>query len=526
MRSAREGQIYGATSRDRPPFANHRRFDFSRRDIPMTTAFPSGAAPLLPLDAPLARTPGAPSLQRQLLRRLRDAILGGAMPAGTRLPGTRALAETLGVSRNTTAAVYEQLVAEGFLQSDRRGTRVVGLSRPAPPRRRTAPPAVAQRLGRIRPSLVGTGESEGFRPGVPALSHFPVDAWRHAIDRALRRAGRELLAYGDPLGESALRESIARHLAVTRGVRCDPEQIVITEGAQGAIALCAQLLTNPGDTVWVEEPGYRGARTAMQAADLDVVPMPVDAEGLRAEPDDWRERPPRLVYTTPSNQFPTGAVLSISRRLALIDAARRHRAWIIEDDYDSEFRHTGEPIGAMHGLAPDSPVVYLGSFSKTMFPALRIGFLVLPDALLAAVRPALPEMLRGGTRHVQLALADFIETGEYGRHLGRMRRLYRDRRRLLLAALDSSLSVPHQVEGGPCGLHLALRLPARYRDRAIVEAARAHGIGPFPLSGFAIDAARAGNGLVLGFGNTSADAFEPMLRMVSAIAERVGAGHA
>ncbi|MBR7966841.1 PLP-dependent aminotransferase family protein [Burkholderia cenocepacia] len=492
----------------------------------MTTAFPSGAAPLLPLDAPLTRTPGAPSLQRQLLRRLRDAILGGAMPAGTRLPGTRALAETLGVSRNTTAAVYEQLVAEGFLQSDRRGTRVVGLSRPAPPRRRVAPPAVAQRLGRIRPSLVGTGESEGFRPGVPALSHFRVDAWRHAIDRALRRAGRELLAYGDPLGESALRESIARHLAVTRGVRCDPEQIVITEGAQGAIALCAQLLTNPGDTVWVEEPGYRGARTAMQAADLDVVPMPVDVEGLRAEPDDWRERPPRLVYTTPSNQFPTGAVLSISRRLALIDAARRHRAWIIEDDYDSEFRHTGEPIGAMHGLAPDSPVVYLGSFSKTMFPALRIGFLVLPDALLAAVRPALPEMLRGGTRHVQLALADFIETGEYGRHLGRMRRLYRDRRRLLLAALDSSLSVPHQVEGGPCGLHLALRLPARYRDRAIVEAARAHGIGPFPLSGFAIDAARAGNGLVLGFGNTSADAFEPMLRMVSAIAERVGAGHA
>ncbi|EML1596345.1 PLP-dependent aminotransferase family protein [Burkholderia cenocepacia] len=492
----------------------------------MTTAFPAGDAPLLPLDAPLARTPGAPSLQRQLLRRVRDAILGGAMPAGTRLPGTRALAETLGVSRNTTAAVYEQLVAEGFLQSDRRGTRVVGLSRPTPPRRRAAPPAVAQRLGRIRPSLVGTGESEGFRPGVPALSHFPVDAWRHAIDRALRRAGRELLAYGDPLGEPALRESIARHLAVTRGVRCDPEQIVITEGAQGAIALCAQLLTNPGDTVWVEEPGYRGARTAMQAADLDVVPMPVDVEGLRAEPDDWRERTPRLVYTTPSNQFPTGAVLSISRRLALIDAARRHRAWIIEDDYDSEFRHTGEPIGAMHGLAPDSPVVYLGSFSKTMFPALRIGFLVLPDALLAAVRPALPEMLRGGTRHVQLALADFIETGEYGRHLGRMRRLYRDRRGLLLAALERSLSVPHQVEGGPCGLHLALRLPARYRDRAIVEAARAHGIGPFPLSGFSIDAARAGNGLVLGFGNTSADAFEPMLRMVSAIAERVGAGDA
>ena len=487
----------------------------------MTTDRPACDALPLPLDAPLSRAQGAPSLQKQLLHRVRDAILGGAMPAGTRLPGTRALAEALGVSRNTTAAVYEQLVAEGFLQSDRRGTRVVELSRPATPRRRAAQPTVAQRLGRIRPSLFSAGEFEGFRPGVPSLPHFPVDAWRHAIDRAWRRAGRDLLAYGDPLGERALRESIARHLAVTRGVRCNPEQVVITDGAQGAIALCAQMLTNPGDTVWVEEPGYRGARTAMQAADLDVVPMPVDAEGLRVN-DGWRDQAPRLVYTTPSNQFPTGAVLSISRRLALIDAARRHRAWIIEDDYDSEFRHTGEPIGAMHGLTADSPVVYLGSFSKTMFPALRIGFLVLPEALLAAVRRALPEMLRGGTRHVQLALSDFIETGEYGRHLGRMRRLYRDRRRVLLVALASSLTVPHQVEGGPCGLHLALRLPVRYRDRMIVEAARAHGIGPFPLSGFSMHPNSVNNGLVLGFGNTSVDAFEPMLRTLSTIAHRLG----
>ncbi len=503
MKSASVSQIYGAT-------------------YFMTLASPSDDV-LPQLDAPLSRAPGAPSLQRQLLRRLRDAILGGAMPAGARLPGTRALADTLGISRNTVTAVYEQLVAEGFLQSDRRGTRVVGLARRTEPRRRTAPPAVAQRLGRIRPSRVGDGgEFDGFRPGVPALSQFPVDAWRHAMDRALRRTGRELLGYGDPLGEPMLRESIARHLAVTRGVRCDPEQIVMTEGAQGAIALCVQLLTNPGDTVWVEEPGYRGARTAMQAGDLDVVPMPVDAEGLCADADDWRDRTPRLVYTTPSNQFPTGAVLSISRRLALLDAARRHRAWLIEDDYDSEFRHTGEPIGAMQGLAPDSPVLYVGSFSKTMFPALRIGFLVLPEALLPAVRAVLPELLRGGARHVQLALADFIESGEYGRHLGRMRRLYRDRRLALLAALDSALGVPHRVEGGPCGLHLTLRLPTRYPDRALVDAARAHGIVPYPLSGFSMRAETAHNGLVLGFGNTSADAFEPLLRTVSVLAKRIG----
>ncbi|WP_143188337.1 PLP-dependent aminotransferase family protein, partial [Burkholderia ubonensis] len=258
------------------------------------------------------------------------------------------------------------------------------------------------------------------------------------------------------------------------------------------------------------------------AGDLDVAPMPVDAEGLRGEAGDWRDRTPRLVYTTPSNQFPTGAVLSISRRLALLDAARRHRAWIIEDDYDSEFRHTGEPIGAMQGLAQDSPVLYVGSFSKTMFPALRIGFLVLPEALLPAVRAVLPELLRGGARHVQLALADFIESGEYGRHLGRMRRLYRDRRLALLAALDSALSIPHRVEGGPCGLHLTLRLPTRYPDRALVDAARAHGIVPYPLSGFSMRAETALNGLVLGFGNTSADAFEPLLRTLSVLAKRIG----
>ena len=485
----------------------------------MTTVLPSGDAPLLPLDAPLARTPGAPSLQRQLLRRVRDAILGGAMPAGTRLPGTRALAETLGVSRNTTAAVYEQLVAEGFLQSDRRGTRVVGCHGR---RRRAGVPPAGRRaaLGRIRPSRIGTGESEGFRPGVPALTHFPADAWRHAIDRALRRAGRDLLGYGDPLGGRAARIDRAPP-AVTRGVRCDPEQIVITEGAQGAIALCAQLLTNPGDTVWVEA-GYRGARTAMQAADLDVVPMPVDAEGLRTDEDDWRERTPRLVYD---------AVEPVPDRRRAVDLAParadRCRAPASRVDHRGRLR---QRIPS-HRRAdrrdarprPIRPSSISARSARRCFRRCGSVFSCCPT-LLAAVRPVLPEMLRGGTRHVQLALADFIETGEYGRHLGRMRRLYRDRRRLLLAALDGNLSVPHQIEGGPCGLHLALRLPARYRDRAIVDAARAHGIGPFPLSGFSIDAGSAGNA-VLGFGNTSADAFEPMLRMLSAIAERWVGSH-
>ena len=230
----------------------------------------------------------------------------------------------------------------------------------------------------------------------------------------------------------------------------------------------------------------------MQAADLDVVPMPVDAEGLRTDEDDWRERTPRLVYTTPSNQFPTGAVLSISRRLALIDAARRHRAWIIETTTTAN-SVTPASRSARCTLAPDSPSSISARSARRCFRRCGSVFSCCPTRCWPRCGRCCRRCCAAG-RATQLALADFIETGEYGRHLGRMRRLYRDRRRLLMAALDGNLSVPHQIEGGPCGLHLALRLPARYRDRAIVDAARAHGIGPFPLSGFSIDAGSAGNG--------------------------------
>ncbi|WP_434031142.1 PLP-dependent aminotransferase family protein [[Pseudomonas] boreopolis] len=480
------------------------------------------ALPLPPLDAPLTRTRGAPPLQRQLLRRLRDAMLEGALPAGSLLPGTRALADALGVSRNTVTAVYEQLVAEGFLRSDRLGTRVVDLVRPARAKKAVAAPKVARRIADLRPAAP-VHDGGHFRPGVPALAQFPAAAWRHALDRAGRRSGAGAFGYGDPFGEPVLRAAIARHLAVTRGVHCEPARIVITDGAQGAIALCVQLLTDPGDVAWIEEPGYRGARAAMRAGDLEVVPVRVDAEGLRVEAGDWRGRPPRIVYTTPSNQYPTGAVLSVARRLALLDAAQRHGAWVIEDDYDSEFRHAGEPIGAMQGLVANAPVLYVGSFSKTMLPALRLGFVVLPEALVPVVADALGELLRGVPRHTQLALADFIESGEYARHLGRMRRLYRGRRRALLEALGR-FDVAHRVEGGPCGLHLTLRLPGRCPDRALAAAASAHGIGAAALSAFAMRPVPSDNGLVLGYGNTPEHLYEPLVRRLAGLARGIERG--
>ena len=370
----------------------------------------SSPIPQVLLETPLVRGRDAAPMQRQLHQQLKQAILCGRLAPGSRLPGSRALAEALAISRNTATAAYELLAAEGYLQPDRQGTRVAALARPASPSkalRTPAPPPVAARLAQIQRSGGGADAGAPLRPGMPALSQFPLAEWRRALDRAVGGAGPAALGYGDPLGEPGLREAITRHLSLARGVRCEPQQVVITEGAQEALSLCATLLTQPGDIAWIEDPGYRGAKAAMQAADLKLVPIRVDGEGACADDALWRAQRPRLVYTTPSHQYPAGAVLTAARRLDLIRNAQRHGAWIIEDDYDSEFRHAGESIGAMQGLVAQAPVLYVGTFSKTMFPALRLGFLVLPEDLLVALQTPLQELLRGGHRHEQLALCDF-----------------------------------------------------------------------------------------------------------------------
>ncbi|WP_285411213.1 PLP-dependent aminotransferase family protein [Variovorax sp. efr-133-TYG-130] len=479
-------------------------------------------SPAALLDTPLAKGREAGSMQRQLYDRLKRAILDGSLAPGSRLPGSRALAESLAISRNTVTATYEHLAAEGYVQPDRQGTRVIELSSPALPPRRAgkagAVPGTALRLSKIKPAVSRADADMALRPGVPALSHFPAAAWRRALDRAIRAAGPAALGYGDPLGEPPLRAAIARHLSIARGVRCEPHQVVICEGAQEAISLCVRLLSNPGETGWVEDPGYRGVKAAMHAGDMRIVPLRVDSEGLCVSERDWVRHPPRLIYTTPSHQYPGGAVLGISRRLALIAQARAHGAWIIEDDYDSEFRHTGEPIGAMQGLVEEAPVLYVGTFSKTMFPSLRLGFLVVPTQLMPAVQASMEEMLRGGHRHEQLAMADFIESGQFSRHLGRMRRLYRDRQHALRLALQRHLQVPHEIEGGYCGLHLTVRLPARFEDRRIAAEALRHRIAPSPLSAFAMQPQPSDNGLVLGYGNTPAELFEPLVKRLSMLA--------
>ena len=545
---------------------------------PAALASPLRSSPLL--SSPLQRGPGAPPRQRQLIQRLKQAILAGQLPAGGKLPSSRALSEDLEISRNTVLIAYEQLTAEGYVIADRQGTRVAALSaaplsaaavttgalstaalstaavstaavstaavttaasstaasstalEPAGRAARAARApdssspaaanalATATRLSRIVSTRSPVDSSLPMTPGTPALTQFPINAWRRAQDRALQAAPAATLGYGHPIGEPALREAIAQYLRVSRGVHCDASRIIITEGAQGALALCVQLLTNPGDTAWLEEPGYRGAKSAFNAGDLNVVAMRVDADGIAIPPDAWLSNPPRLIQTTPTHQYPTGAVLSVARRLELLERARQSGAWIIEDDYDSEFRHQGEPIAAMQGLLPDAPVLYVGTFSKTMFPALRLGFLVLPEAIAKPAMPSIIEMLRGGHRLEQLTMAAFIENGQFSRHLGRMRRLYRQRQTALRDALAAHLGVDHEVLGGHSGLHLTVRLPPEFPDQRIVDDARKLGMNPSSLSSFAVRPRPEDNGVVIGYGNTSADRFPALIKRLGDVARQ------
>ena len=472
--------------------------------------------------SPPLRRDGA-SLQGQLLRHLRAGILDGRLPTGSRLPGSRALAEAVGVSRNTVTAVYELLGAEGFIAADRQGTRVAAL-----PRLRTSPadvrvaraPVLSERAMRIPRRAAAADDTLAFRPGVPALDHFPAGAWKRCMDKAMAAHGDTLLGHGDPFGEPALRAAVLRHLTLSRGVRATPEQVVITTGAQEALGLCVRLLADAGDAGWIEDPGYRGAQQAFAAGALDVTACPVDDAGIVIADEAWQARSPKLVYTTPSHQYPFGSVLSAARRLALIEKATSHGTWIIEDDYDSEFRRSGESIGAMQGMLPDAPVLYVGTFSKTLFPALRMGFMILPEALRPVMAPVLAELLRGGRRVEQLALADFIHGGGFGRHLSAMRRLYRQRRDALQEALATQLSVPHRITGGDSGMHLSLHLPAHVPDRRLAFMAREHCMAPEPLSAFASSAHPTCNGLVLGYGNTDASRMKALVRSLATLIER------
>ena len=461
--------------------------------------------------------------QRLLHECLRAAIRHGTLAAGTRLAASRVLAEELGVARNTVLYAYEQLASEGFVSTDRRGTVVAAVAagkaaEPMPHVSEASQPGLSRRVRDLRQVPGDASRMGAFVPGVPALDHFPVTLWRRAVERALRGMTVAQLNYGDPAGEPQLRAAIADHLRAARGVICDASQVFITDGTQSSLDLCMRALADEGDTVWIENPGYGGALAAARGAGLAVAGIDVDDEGIAPAADDWLLRPPRLIYTTPSHQYPVGSVLSLRRRHALIEAARAAGALIIEDDYDSEFRHDGAPLHAMQGLTAEAPVVYLGTFSKTMFPSLRIGFVVVPAPLAEAFAAMRAQSSARGRVAEQMALAEFLRSGQFVLHLRRMRRLYRQRRDALVAALERHMGTAAAVHGGTAGMHLSLRFSdVRIDDMALVAQALAQGIAVNALSAHDTQGDSGWKGLMLGYAQVPAGQMEELVKRLAAL---------
>jgi GntR family transcriptional regulator/MocR family aminotransferase len=402
------------------------------------------------------------SAQRRLHACLRKAIQHGSLPAGSRLLSSRVLAHELGIARNTVVYAYEQLVAEGFLHTDRRGSVVMKLadmqnSFISKELRSDHGAGLAKRALGIMPLPVAADLCGGFAPGVPALAHFPVSLWRRLSDRTWRSIDTAHLGYANAAGEMVLRCAIADHLRASRGVDCDASQVFITDGTQSSLDLCAHAFADVGDKVWLENPGYVGAHSAFRAAQLKVIGIKVDDDGIAPTSRDWLTQVPKLIYVTPSHQYPTGSVLGLARRIDLIKQAALAGALIIEDDYDSEFRHDGPPIAAMQGLVENAPVLYLGTFSKSLFPALRIAYIVVPKNLIAALASLVGKSTLRGRSADQLTLASFLREGHFSLHLRRMRRLYQKRRDVLVAALDDALGDLVSIHGHSAGMHLAVR---------------------------------------------------------------------
>ena len=464
------------------------------------------------------------SQQHRLYACLRAAILDGKIEEGTRLLSSRTLSDELHMARNSVLYAYERLATEGFVTSGRQGTVVARVSLEAtsrPPSHDIA--ALSRRAMRIESTPDGMSDALPFLMGTPALDEFPLAQWRRCMERALANLGPAQLGYMPVEGSAALRQAIAEYLRVSRGVRCEASQVIVTDGTQSGFDLCARTLADAGDTAWMEDPGYNRARTSFRAADLEVVPIPVDVDGLAPRQEHWTASPPRLIYITPSHQYPLGAVMSLERRRALLERARDVGAWVIEDDYDSEFRHQGTPLSALQGLSDDSRVIYLGTFSKVMFPALRIGFMVVPPGLVQGVRRAASGLLLRGRVAEQMALAEFIEVGHFARHLRRMRRLYAERRDALQSALEEHLDGVLTVSGGEGGMHLSTRLDVDVRDTVVSRKAREHGLVLRPLSGFCLDAsARATyNGFVLGYGGVPASEMHGLARRLRGVIDEV-----
>lgn len=448
-------------------------------------------------------------LHARIQRAIRQLILDGALGPGKPLPASRALAKSLGVSRDTIEAAYIQLHAEGFI--DRRvgsGSFVAEMTEFTPGRRLSRRDALLRnqvpnlskrgaamfRSGGVREQL----SPRPFAHGVPETRSFPLQLWERIERQVLKETGTQALLHGDPQGTEPLRRAIADYVNLERGARATADRVLVLTSSQQAMTLCANMLLDPGDRIFIEDPAYYGARKTFDAAGLECVPIRVDRQGIVVERIMDDPRKARAVFLTPSHQFPTGATLALDRRLALIEWAARHQTWIVEDDYDSEFHYAGKPTACVQGLDPHDRTIYVGTFTKSLFPGLRIGYVVLPPQLVKPMTVA-RTLLDGHTASMaQLTLARFMEGGHFGAYVRTMRGIYSERLEILANLVGKHLSdfvEPHVPIGG---LQMPCILTCDLSERTVIDAAGRVGIKLLGLS--ALHAAGGGKtGFLMGF---------------------------
>jgi GntR family transcriptional regulator/MocR family aminotransferase len=522
-----------------------------------------GLSPLLRVDRGSSRP-----LHAQIYAGFRTAILDRSLRAGERIPSTRTLARELGVSRIPALNAYSQLLAEGYFESrtgagtfvssslpgfveesetDRERAGVNGHARSsaararngtrngaargwqkAPSSRRKSTAGSRTRVLALRtatlpqhtrpPWFGGTGAFSFSQPGVDA---FPLHVWSKIVARYWRNVSMSALEYGDPMGQRSLREAIATYLRTSRSVRCEWQQVMIVSGSQQALDVTTRVLLDAGSPVWIEEPGYWLARNILTSAGCRIVAVPVDRDGLNVEAGIAACRRARAAIVAPSHQFPLGATMSATRRLQLLEWARRESAWIIEDDYDSEYRYDSKPIAALQGMDRSERVIYVGTFSKVLFPALRVGYVVMPPDLMRHFIAVRHTMDVGPPHMIQAVLADFLNEGHFSRHIRRMRQIYAERRDVLINCISEQLSGVLEVQGAQAGLHLTVTLPRGAKDRAICAMAAERKLWLWPLSPTYIGAG-ARHGFILGYAGVTAQEIPAGVKRLRELLDEVG----
>ncbi|MDE2052606.1 MAG: PLP-dependent aminotransferase family protein [Gammaproteobacteria bacterium] len=484
----------------------------------------AGFMPPVALD-PASETP----LYRQISVWFQRAILAGHLQPGQRVPSTRALAKELGVSRIPVLSAYELLIAEGYFQPFVGAGTCVSQSIPDAAYRpgkdglanaaSVAPESNSRRaVSRRASGMAGAAQAWlGRCRGCTDLEHFPIGIWSKLVNRYARKISRDVMGYGEPMGYGPFRAAVADYLGAFRAVRCDPSQVLVTTGAQQGLLISALTLLDPGDEAWVEEPGYPATHQALRAAAARLVPVPVDREGMQVACAIQAAKHARAAFVTPSHQFPLSVTMSAARRIELLGWAARHGAWIVEDDYDSEYRFCGNPIASLQGLDSDGRVIYVGTLAKVMFPTLRLGFIVVPKDLM-------PSFLSIRSAHdtfstsvlYQMAMTDFIREGHFARHIKRMRSVYMERRESLMALIDAELGDVLEVVGEDAGMQLMALLPPGIDDVNIVTEAHQAGLRVNAMSQCYVRPPERG-GLMLDYAVTGAQAVASRLDVLKAI---------